>query len=158
MCVRARQAGRKRLGKDPAIRRDLERDRLLPWAEGGEGLVRQNAEAKGRGASFTAGHAHTAACVSGADTGLTYCDLLDYSVYFSHPTPPPQLICIHVCACMWVCTCECGAHRDQNRGSDSLEVELQAVVSGPVRVLGTEPQVLCKSSMHSYYRAISPAP
>lgn len=100
MCVRARQAGRKRLGKDPAIRRDLERDRLLPWAEGGEGLVRQNAEAKGRGASFTAGHAHTAACVSGADTGLTYCDLLDYSVYFSHPTPPPNL---YVYMCVLVC-------------------------------------------------------
>lgn len=67
MCVRARGAGGKSLGKDPAIaykERPRERDRLAPWAGGGEELVRQNVDAKSRGSSFTAGHSHTAAFVS----------------------------------------------------------------------------------------------
>lgn len=71
------------------------------------------------------------------------------------------LLNLYVYMCALVCGfvhVSVGAQRDQNRGSDSLEVELQAVVSCPMRVLGTEPQVLCKSSMHSYYRAISPGP
>lgn len=52
-------------GKGPSCKeRPRERDRLAPWAGGGEELVRQNVEAKSRGGSFTAGHSHTAACVS----------------------------------------------------------------------------------------------
>lgn len=100
--MRAKGAGGRRLGKDPAIRRDLERGTgYRPGLEVGEGLVRQNAEAKIRGASFTAGHSHNAACVSHADTGLTYPDLPDHSVYFSHPTCPP-LTYMYTCTRLYV--------------------------------------------------------
>lgn len=63
MCVRARGAGKEEAGKGPSYKeRPRERgDRLPPWAGGGEGLVRQNAETESRGASLTAGHSHTAA-------------------------------------------------------------------------------------------------
>lgn len=43
-----------------------------------------------------------------------------------------------VCIYMWVCTCECSAYRSQREVCDFLELELQAVVSCYMWVLGTD--------------------
>jgi hypothetical protein len=39
--------------------------------------------------------------------------------------------CVYACACMYACVlCACSAHRSQKRVLQSLETELQMVVSG----------------------------
>lgn len=60
-----------------------------------------------------------------------------------------------MCECNLVCL---GDHGGQERASDSSELELQAVVSRPTWVLGTEPQSLWKSSKHPKLLGVCPAP
>jgi hypothetical protein len=40
---------------------------------------------------------------------------------------------------MWVCACECHAHRGQKKVLDLLKLELQAIVRGLARVLASAP-------------------
>lgn len=54
---------------------------------------------------------------------------------------------------MWLHACECGTQRAQKRGSDVLEMDLQAVVNHSIWVLGTE-----LGPLHERYALITTEP